>query len=198
MQSIETKGLSDFQDLLKRTPVVATKAASLALNHGARQAVIRGKRGITSQVNLTQKYVGERLRVSRFASATDLSSSITGRTRPTSLRRFQARQLRRGGKPGGVSVRVKPGGSKKMRRAFFLKLKRGGASADGFNVGVAIRLRDGEHIEGKKEPFGDDKGLYLLYGPSVDQVWRDVRDDIRPGLERDMSTEFHRQFARLI
>ena len=39
--------------------------------------------------------------------------------------------------------------------------------------------------------------VYLLYGPSVDQVFRSVADDKTPKILSDVTAEFLRQFARL-
>ena len=64
-------------------------------------------------------------------------------------------------------------------------------------IGV-IRLRDGDSWEGVEFPVSNEPGLYLLYGPSVDQVFDDVAEEISPSLAREMDNEFHRQFALLI
>ncbi len=37
----------------------------------------------------------------------------------------------------------------------------------------------------------------MLYGPSVDQVFRTVKDDMAPGVSAFTDSEFRRQFARL-
>lgn len=198
MNVIEARGLRDFKTLLDRAPEATHRAAALALNHGARRGVTQGKREIARQVNLSQKYIGERLGVARFATPTTLEAVIAGRARPTSLWRFAGRQLSRKGRKAGVSVRVKPGRTAAMRRAFVMKLRRGGASADGFNVGIAIRLKPGDSWEGVEKPVSNEPGLYLLYGPSIDQVFDDVAPELAPGLSREMDNEFHRQFARLI
>lgn len=194
---ISYKGLAGYEELLERAPAVTRKAARLALNWGARRARTEGSKEIRRQVNLTKTYVDERLYIKQFASENDLTTIIAGRARNTSLRRFGSRQSTRKGKNAGVMVSVKPGRQVKMRRAFFIKLKGGGV--DGFNTGVAIRLKSGEPFEGRTKQFDkSDSGLYLLYGPSVDQVWTDVKEDILPSILQDTSAEFNRQFARLI
>ena len=65
-----------------------------------------------------------------------------------------------------------------MRRAFFIRLRRGNAviTAENANVGLAIRLAEGERVDNKNTmgPLGGN--LYLLYGPSVGQVFRTVAE----------------------
>tara|TARA_R110002072_G_scaffold298960_2_gene473711 strand:+ start:475 stop:1071 length:597 start_codon:yes stop_codon:yes gene_type:complete len=194
---ITYSGLRNYESLLERAPEVTRQAAVLALNRGAKRARTEGSREIRKQVNLTRGYVDERLVVKQFASKSNLFAVISGRVQATSLRRFGAKQSLRKGKSAGVIVGVKRGRRVKMKRAFFIKLKGGGV--DSFNTGIAVRLRDGEAIEGKKKPFDKSgSGLYLLYGPSVDQVWGSVKDDIFPSITEEMNAEFNRQFARLI
>jgi hypothetical protein len=68
---------------------------------------------------------------------------------------------------------------------------------DEFNIGLAIRLKPGESLQStqKASPLGG--GAYLLYGPSVAQVFDTVRDDIAPEVADFASFEFARQFRRL-
>jgi hypothetical protein len=86
-----------------------------------------------------------------------------------------------------------------LSKAFLVRLRAGqGPVQDGaFNLGLAIRLRKGETISNKVQmvPFGG--GLYLLYGPSVDQVFRGVASENAPLLADAFADEFFRQFVRL-
>lgn len=200
MVRYEAKGLDNFLKRMAAAPQATRKAAMLAVNHGLRRARTEGSREIARQVNLTKKYIDQRLTIRQFANLSRLEGVVAGRVRPTSLRRFGAKQATRKGKSAGVRVRVKRGGSKLMRRAFLINLKRGTGTLDSYNQGIAIRLKEGESIEGKKVPFDKegDPGLFILYGPSVDQVFDTVRDDIHPGIEKEMTAEFSRQWARLI
>lgn len=195
--SLESKGLSEYGALLDRVPVVAVRAARIALNYGARRARTKGAKEIRKQVNLSASYVNSRLVVSKRATDTSLYSVVSGRARPTSLVRFNARRLRK-----GVRVAVKPGSVKKIRRGFFINLRAGSGDAGG-NVGLAIRLRKGESFNNRRKgitgkSYTKGSALALLYGPSVDQVFRTVRDDILDDVDQDIENEFHRQFERLI
>ena len=65
------------------------------------------------------------------------------------------------------------------------------------NIGLAVRLKDGElPINTHSEVMLADN-VWLLYGPSVDQVLSGVADDVAPGIQRSLSKQFLRQFARL-
>jgi hypothetical protein len=94
----------------------------------------------------------------------------------------------------GVTVTINPGRPVTLKRAFLINLKNG-------NRGLAIRLRPGEvlsnTIGAKLITSGPLAGVALLYGPSVEQVFRTVATDITPALESYLETEFLRQFIRL-
>jgi len=95
-------------------------------------------------------------------------------------------------------VEVAPGRARYMKRAFFLRLPQGSTLTDTqFNLGLAIRLRPGERIENKHTAVRFAKGLYLLYGPSVDQVFRSkdgsgAATDRAPVLAERLEQEFLR------
>jgi hypothetical protein len=69
------------------------------------------------------------------------------------------------------------------------------------NIGLGIRLKNGETLTNtvgaKLITSGPLAGVALLYGPSVDQVFRTVAVDISPALLQELSVEFLRQFERL-
>jgi hypothetical protein len=172
-------------------------SAVRAINKTAERARARSADEIRQQVAFTAQYLapsGGRLTVTKQATQADLSSVITGRDRPTSLARFAAGSPARG---AGVQVQVAPGRARFMKRAFLIKLRAGSASVDTkFNMGLAIRLRAGETIQNKKAAIRMEKGLYLLYGPSVGQVFRAVSEDIAPSMARFLEGEFIRQVSR--
>ena len=119
----------------------------------------------------------------------DVSGEITGRQRPTSLARFVV-----GARTAGTrnpSVAVKPGRTSRMGRSFLIKL-RGGASGD--NLGLAVRTEAGRSPSGAYRPTKISENLWLVYGPSVDQVFRSVREDIGP----ELATYLRGEFSRLL
>jgi hypothetical protein len=191
--AVAIEGLESVRNLKDISPAIA-KAASQAINRTAERARTDADRAIRLQVAFSAAYLapsGGRLAVTRTANPNDLAAIITGRGRPTSLARFVV-----GGAPGqrgGVSVAVKPGVAKFMPRAFLLRLRAGAAIDDSsFNLGLAIRLRPGESIRNKKETVRIASGLYLLYGPSVNQVFDAVRGDIAPAEAQFLEDEFNR------
>lgn len=194
LQEVDLSNLD--RDTIRRT-------ASKAINKVARDARAKGAREIRKQVNLPARYVspsGKGFYVSQQASPSSLQSIITARGRPTSLARFVKGNPRVG--KAGVHLEVSPGRARFMRRAFILRLPGTGGSTDPdlANRGLAIRLRPGERLQNKVDalPFsGKDRQLYLLYGPSVDQVFRSrdgtgVANDMVPGIEEDLTAEFIR------
>lgn len=192
-------GAASFFDLL---PGVANRAARIAVNGAARDVGLKeSRKQILEQIAFPGGYLDDpkRLRISKYATDEDLEAAIFARQRPTSLARFSS-----GGGIGraGVRVQVARGVSRQMDRAFLLRLPqgRGPVTDEAFNLGLAIRLRPGERIANKKNmvavPLGSG-GLYLLYGPSVDQVFRTVAQDVSPLIVTEMAEEFFRQFARL-
>jgi hypothetical protein len=168
-------------------------SAVRAINKTSERARAQSAREIRRQVNFPAAYLqpsAGRLLVSKQASGNDLESRITGRQRATSLARFAAGSPARG---AGVRVEVAPGRAKYMRRAFLIKLRQGKGSVDTkFNMGLAIRLRPGESLQNKKKAVKMEKGLYLLYGPSVDQVFRTVSEEIAPETAAFLEAEFLR------
>jgi hypothetical protein len=93
---------------------------------------------------------------------------------------------------GPAKLKIDAGSTTMVDYAYLLRLNAG-------NMGFAIRLRKGESVKGSSRsyPIGDT-GFHLLYGPSVDQVFRTVRDDIEPELVKNLNSEFNRQFQRLL
>lgn len=209
--TVQIKGIKEFEKALAAQPEKASKAAAMAINDIVRKTYAYTKRKIMRSVNLKASYLDgrdggqPRLKISQFAKDTDLKAVIVGRQRATSLNRFGATQLYGTSKKGkkikaGISVNIK-GRKKKIPKAFFVNLKRG--TAENGNIGVAIRVKSGERVDGKKlsgQPMGGagNSDVYLLYGPSVEQLFRtQIADDGAIFASDHLDREFQRQFARL-
>lgn len=80
-----------------------------------------------------------------------------------------------------------------------MRLRKGSqaVSAENSNIGLAVRLKRGDTIRNKRQAVPVGGGLYLLYGPSVGQVFAAVAADIGPQVSDKLSDEFIRQFERL-
>ena len=201
-ESINFRGIKDFEKRLEEAETKTLRAASSALNKGADYLRKRGVEEVVKQVSLTRPYARKNLTVTERAQPKHgrLSSTVTGRKRPTSLLRFDGVDLGRG---KGVSVNV-AGRRRVIRRGFPMKLK--GRGGQGENVGLAIRLPKNDRIKNKRivrKPLFKDKdtGIWLLYGPSVDQIFRNATrpmqgfpDKVMPDTYEVIQKEFERAF----
>jgi hypothetical protein len=187
------KSLDDLDDSIKLSAV-------RAINKIARDGRAAASREIRKQVAFPPAYVSPsqgRLAVTRQATRSSLEAAIGARARSTSLARFATNK----GGPGGVSVVVKPGKATAIRRAFLIRLRAGTANLDTkSNLGLAIRLRPGETLRNKYAAKRMQNGLYLLYGPSVDQVFlnnagKGVAADLEPEVLEKLEAEFVRQLG---
>lgn len=201
--SVDLRDVLELEDFLGAVPEVTRQAASQAIN-----SVIAGpglaeyRKGIADQIELPTGYLNnDRLGVTQKATPSRLEGRITGRQRATSLARFATTGSV--GSKGGVSVKVKKGGgSTFIQSAFKVRLKAGSTlDNDNFNVGLALRLKPGQTVFGKKDTSRMvrlDANVVLLYGPSIDQVLRnDVADAKTPAVVDKIATEFFRNFQRL-
>lgn len=187
--------LGDVRRYFEELPVIAEKAAVMSINQVVeRDGLAMMRSDINSQVNFPTGYLKNdgRLSVTRKAREGSLEAVITARDRPTSLARFAPGQTPASTRKGGVTVEVKRGKTVHMKKAFLVNLKNG-------NLGLAVRLKPGESLGNKTngKPVMLAKNVYLLYGPSVDQVFQTVAEESLPELGSMVSKEFLRQFTRL-
>lgn len=200
---IQADGIVDLGDFIRTAPDVAKQAASLAINTVAKgTGFTRIKRAMEDEIAFPAGYLsGDRLGVGQTATPNNLMAVIVGRKRATSLARFASSTDFPGSKSQGVTVRVQKGKSSYLKNAFLVRLKKGASiSEDNYNVGLAVRLAPGETINNKRTSHRAwlvPGKVALLYGPSVDQVFATVADDLAQPLADMTSDEFFRQFARL-
>jgi hypothetical protein len=198
---IETRGLDAAIARVSRMPGDVDEAARLAVNDSARLAVRLGSKQILEEINYPKSYLrgdNSRLSVTRFARGTELEAEVRGRDRPTSLARF-AQGAVRFGRNQAIRVKVAAGGaSKQLKRAFYMKLRRGNSlDGENANVGLAVRVGKGETLRHSSAAHDLGNGVFLLYGPSVDQAFQGVAHDILNPVSDNLETEFIRQFERL-
>lgn len=189
VEGIDTSKLAD------RLSGSIETAAYRAINRTADRTRTDSAHRIREQVAFSASYLnpsGGRLTVRKKAAKGDLEAVIRGRFAPTSLARFVRGGARRG---KGVTVVVKPGMATFMRRAFLIRLPQGNTLTETkSNLGLAIRLKKGETLRNKRIARRLSSGLYLLYGPSVDQVFRTVSEDVSP----EAAANLEREFLRLL
>lgn len=202
---IDALGIQNFERYLESFPAETRRAASMALNQvSERKGLKLAREKMIEQVAFPTGYLyPPRFQVSEKANPGKLLSVIRGAFTPTPLARFAGTQRarfvtarkhsRRVQRPT-IKVQIKPGRFVELKRAFLLTLRNG-------NIGLGIRLRPGEvltnTIGAKLITKGPLAGVALLYGPSVDQVFRSVAVDITPPLLADLESEFLRQFIRM-
>lgn len=178
----ELTNFDSIPDALKRY-------ARMAVNHATDYARTTGAKLVREQVNFPASYLqpdSGRLNVTRRANDDRLEGVITARQRATSLARF----AKSGSRKGGVSVEVRPGNLVTLKRGFLMNLKRG--TEAGGNLGLAVRVPEKRPPEKAYRPARIADDLYLLYGQSVDQVFRRISPDMVDDVESVLATEFHR------
>lgn len=180
---VVVEGLSSLEDIENLDETILRNARN-AINKAADRTRTSSDREIREGLAFPARYLQQRLTVSKRAAGTSLQAVISGRDRPTSLARFVKN---RGQAPGkaGVTVQVSANAAKRMNRAFLMKLNNG-------NLGLAMRLKEGERLANKRNLVKVGKGLYLLYGPSVDQAFQTVIPDQEEGAAEYMEREFLR------
>lgn len=152
----------------------------------------QASRGLREQVNLPASYLSDkngRLSITKRATGQDISAIVTGRHRPTSLARF-ATNAKQGGRRG-ARITVQPGLSRFLPRAFYVPLRSGNSDTKN-NVGLAIRLPAGKTPSSAFKPTKLSRNTWLLYGPSIDQVFDDVAEEISPATADYLENEFFR------
>lgn len=182
--------LDDFDDV----PADVSRLARMAINKTVRFARRRGSEEIRKQVAFPARYLTSDDRLeTRFASGQVLAGRVVARDRPTSLARF-ARNMGssasdtnrrwRSKRSSGARIQVKPGATRIVRRAFAVKLKNN-------NLGLAIRTNGGPPRAAYK-PKALSPNVWLVYGPSVAQVFDTVRGDISDEAADALEAEFLR------
>lgn len=199
---IAIEGLDALSALSEITPNVE-KALIQALNKTADRGRTSADRRIREQVNFPASYLRPslgRLAVVQRAGKGSFEARIRGSDRATSLAQFSKQKWLGGGNrrhaKGEVKVRVKKGGPQRViERAFIMKLNNG-------NQGLAVRT-DGAKPKGAYKPKQIGKGLWLLYGPSVDQALVAASDgdgvvnEMTPETLDFLNSEFIRNMKRM-
>ena len=198
--AVFVEGLDTLDDLRSLEDEIKLKAAQ-AINKIVRDGRASIAIQMGHEINFPRGYLSpakKKLYVQTQATRSHLESVIKASGSPTSLARFVQ------GKPtpsarGGVTVRVgrRP---RHLKRAFLMRLRRGNTlDEDNFNIGLAIRLAPGETLTNKKFSRRIASGLYLLYGPSVDQVFLGrTGTGVAAQQSPDMADRLENEFTRLM
>lgn len=191
---VAVEGLSALRTL-EDIPQAVKRAALQAVNRTADRTRTAAARKMRDQVAWRASYLSPgqgRFTVAEKATRDKLEARIQARQRATSLAHFSKGSV---GSKNGVSVEVAPGFARMMKRAFLIRLRAGNAPIDTrSNLGLAIRLKPGERVLNKRQmvPLKKGSNVYLLYGPSVDQVFKTVAPDVAPDALDFLEAEFAR------
>lgn len=164
---------------LKRLGSEGLKAMTRATNKAGDKARTLSSREIREDVSLSAAYVRQRLRVRR-ATFSRLEYTIQTPKRGVLMTRYPYRELSRGGRPNGVSVKIKRRGARaKLRSGFVTWLTAGQKKVQA--IAVPERSKSG----GKRPRYktGNSK-IKVLYAPSISQVYDSVRGRITPEVLR--------------
>lgn len=189
------EGLSDATTDIENLPDRTKRAAQIAVNYATKRARTAASREMREQIAWSASYLDGKLSM-KLATGEALEGSIGAVFRPTSLARFASGSK----KPWTPAKQLHVGAAtfkNPYGKMIFVPLKRGATlTEDNMNIGLAVRLKDGDTVKGKyrMKPFG--KGLYLLYGPSAAQVLFTVAEDISPDVGEWLNGEFIRQMNR--
>jgi hypothetical protein len=192
--SIFADAFESTASFFKSLPDIAEQAMGTAINQVAdRDGLALLKRDMREQVDFPPGYLENEkhgLKVVRRAGKGSLEAVIRGRDRATSLARFARGQNRDNTQGRGVRITVRGGRTQTLKKAFLVTLRNG-------NTGLAIRLKDGESPKFTQGAVKLANNVYLLYGPSVDQVFRGVAEDRAGDLSNMVTKQFFRQFDRI-
>lgn len=194
--TIKAVNIEQVKDFFEKAPDIAKQAMSMAINQVAvRKAEPGFRKKMRNQVNFPAGYLESegRFGTAKKAKPDDLEAVIRGRDRPTSLARFQQYRDAKVARGKTLKIQVKPGTVKSSDKAFLVSLKND-------NLGLAIRLKPGQKPQSAYKPSLLDakRNVWLLYGPSVDQVFKSIADDSVNEISSQVQSEFERNFARMV
>lgn len=192
MLVVAGKGIDALDRYIARLGDGANKAAVMAVNDTADWARTRIKRQMQAEVTLAESaFANRQFYVSRRANTADLQAVLTASRQPYSLSRFKVGDVGFGPSAGPVKVRIKAGGSTvNLKRAFYVRAPNGA-------VGIAVRSKQPlDNSRGARRIKGTD--VYVLFGPSPDQLMRRLAPASVPDVENYLNREFSRQIVRVI
>lgn len=193
---IHAHDLSSVIGGLKKGADGMTSAIRMSINKASSQSRTASADIMRSKVNFPAGYLPERqggqLTLGAPATNNKLSRSITAQGRGTSLARFSRNATRASARRlGGVSVVVTPGQGRFMQGAFVMPLRSGN------QIAYRTDKMKGTRRAKRMSKHGKNAAIFLLYGPSVYQVFNKVIGEVQPITDRDFTNEFKRQVRRL-
>lgn len=201
MPRFTTDNISILSNKIKATDEQINQAASQAINRTLTFSRRLSVREITSEVNLQSSYVSRNMRIAQRASPNKLIGIVRTNTKVTLLTRYPHRKTAK-----GISIAVnRAEGYRTIRSAFRVtNLRRSGAS------GIAVKNRNAAEIFKRgihpatppkrrklqrvlRNARLNPKGITVLHGRSINDLFLSVRNDIRPRYIRFLNLDFQRQ-----
>lgn len=189
---IGPRSISAFADELKESVEVN---AARAINKTRDRARKKASDQIRDEIAFPASYVSassKRLRTGKAATPGQLEATVVAQDRPTSLAQFLVGPVRR---QTGVRLRIEPGKTIKMERAFTVNLNTGGDTKG--NLGIAVRTSSGGKPSNAYRPRKLAAKAWLLYGPSVGQTFRTLIN-VDPKYIAEIETYLEAEFLRLM
>ena len=188
---IDEAALLQAIDVYKHIELKATDVVRIALNKTAPRIRTQASRAIRTQVRLPTRYVNERLTIVR-ATRANLNAKLLTPARGRLLSLFDtdaqvANDTIRWLSPppvprAGIKVKVKPSGS--------AKTVSGHPEIKGKPFYLVLQGSRRLAIAGRRRRAGKNGGqLQVLYGPSLSQVFNDVRHDVIPQAEDELNKQ---------
>lgn len=199
MITISSRGIDQFARQLERYPQQARKAASMAVNDTAAWSKTQARILMQSQILLPRETLeNARFGVRQSATGANPEAVVSASNNPLGLSRFVVSPKVPGAaypktriKVGGRTIQWGQEGQKGGSYAFLLQTPNG---ADG----VALALRTTTPLRNSRAARKIGRNLYILSGPSVNQMFARIAPELVPRIEERLQGEFARQFARLL
>ncbi|EIY4766836.1 phage tail protein [Vibrio cholerae] len=172
--SLDMLGEEQVKAMILAMPDQVRKALRDTLNKSAKISHERAVKEMAEEYNLSKAYIAARLDVRKLAALNDLEVVVGARLRGTGIINFESRQEFKPGKTkpvvhGGVSVKIKTRGQRKLLpRGFFITLKNG-------NTHVAYR------VGSERDDFE------VRYSSSVSQIFSSMRHRVKETPEELLS-----------
>ena len=191
MIAASTTNLQGFLAAVEQYPEVARRAASLAVNDAAEWGANLARRKMASQVRLPADVLtGARFGIVQRASQVSIEAIVRASPNPLGLSRFVTGSKEP--RSRNPATAIKPGSAPFVWKRGFLMPTPNGAD------GVALAVRTNGPLRSSRAARQIAKNLYILSGPSPNQIFMTVAKDILPALQTRLDGEFARQYERLL
>lgn len=195
---INAAQLADVRERLAHIKNGTERAMARALNRTASKAKTAASRAVRDQVNLSAAYVRQNLKGPADgwafkATIGRLSARLSTPKRGILLRNFVTNAVPPGPGRPPVPIRVKvkaAGATEVLSSGFYIRTKTSNAITPAVSNDVLRSL-------GMKQKL--DSGPYtVLHGPSLSQVFTDVKDDISDGMSALLAANLQHEMEWLL